>query len=67
MPGLTMDNPVFFFLLLAVFIIVLAIAITWLFRKSIKKDQAHVDPNNRREDGDAIATWSGIEGTADDH
>ena len=54
-------DPILIFLAIAVIIIAMAFLLTRLFRKTIEKDKDLEDPNANPREGDAIATWSGID------
>ena len=56
-----MTNAVPIFLVIAIFIIVVAVLLTWAFRKTIKHDKQVEDLNGNQQDGDASATWIGID------
>ena len=60
-----MENPAYLFLIIAAVIVVLALILSRMFRNSQKSNDPN-DPNGNRADGDAIATWSGIEHSGDD-
>ncbi len=62
-----MDNPASLFLIVASIIIVLALLLTWIVQNSRGRKETQEDLNGDRADGDAIATWSGIEHGNDDH
>lgn len=54
-------DPILIFLAIAIGIIAVAIFVSWVFRKTIKRDRKLEDPNGNRRDGDATATWIGID------
>ena len=54
-------DPIVLFLAIAVIIIAMAFLLSRAFRKTIKRDEHLEDPNGNPRDGDAIATWSGID------
>jgi hypothetical protein len=55
-------DPILVFMAVAIIIIVAAILISRGFRKTIQHDKQLDDPNGNRHDGDATATWIGIDG-----
>ncbi|MEM7216549.1 MAG: hypothetical protein AAF423_13500 [Pseudomonadota bacterium] len=59
-------DPIIIFLGIAAAIVALAVLLTRSFRKSIKRDERISDPNGDLRDGNATATWIGIE-EGDDH
>lgn len=60
-----MDSTILVLLGLSVAIIVLAVLLSWIFRKSRAKDRAMHDLNSDRHDGRGTATWIGIRRTGD--
>ncbi|MEM7288930.1 MAG: hypothetical protein AAF412_00950 [Pseudomonadota bacterium] len=61
-----MNNPVAIFIGIAAAIIAVAIFASFAFRKTIKSDKNRKKAKEEKADGDAIATWIGIE-EADNH
>ncbi|MEM9277117.1 MAG: hypothetical protein AAGA76_00935 [Pseudomonadota bacterium] len=55
------------FLAIAIVIIAMAFLLSRVFRKTIQKDKQLDDPNANRRDGDATATWIGIDKADGDH
>lgn len=54
-------DPILIFLAVAILIIAAALFISRIFRKAIKRDALLEDPNASNRDGDAVATWIGID------
>ncbi|MEM9332434.1 MAG: hypothetical protein AAGA53_13980 [Pseudomonadota bacterium] len=54
-------DPILLFLAIAIGIVAMAFLLSWSFRKTIKRDKRFDDPNGNNRDGDAIATWTGID------
>ena len=61
-----METAAIWFLLIAVAIVFLAIALTRMFRKQSKLDSKSHDLNSDNKDGSGVATWIGIDGTGKD-
>ncbi|MEM7068493.1 MAG: hypothetical protein AAF478_06375 [Pseudomonadota bacterium] len=49
------------FIGLAFIIILIAILLTWLLRRTIAKDRRLEDPNGDPRDSDGVATWTGVD------
>ena len=60
-----METPVIF-LILSVVIIVLAIFLSYAFRKTRARDRANEDLNGNPADASGHATWIGIRRASDD-